>query len=94
MSRRQPSPTLTVGTQRNFYLEVPDRSDVLGALNALSVRHRRETALSESLEGDWVVSEVELGADEEYGYARCVMGDLRVVVVWSVEGWSTEAGAL
>jgi hypothetical protein len=59
-------------------LEVLLRLDLLGDHDGLLVLDRRHLLLTERLLGALVIAEIELCADEDNGYAGCVVVNLRV----------------
>jgi hypothetical protein len=63
------------------HLEVFHRTDLFGHLRSLCIRHRCEPSLSQSLEGQRVVPQIQLGPDEDHRYARSMVRDLWVPLV-------------
>jgi hypothetical protein len=60
------------------HLEVFHRTDLFGHLRSLRIRHRCEPSLAQPLEGQGVVSQIQLGPDEDHRYARSMVRDLWV----------------
>lgn len=71
-------------------LEVLLRLDFLGNHNGLLVLDGRHLLLAQRLLGGLVVSQIELGADQDDGHARCVVVNLGIPLgslVWGRRGW-------
>lgn len=60
------------------HLEVFHRTDLFGHLRSLCIRYRCEPSLSQPLEGQRVVPQIQLGPDEDHRYARGMVRDLWV----------------
>jgi hypothetical protein len=58
--------------------DIPDSINLLLALDTKRVGDRGHPLLPESLDRLGIVSEIELGADQDDGNARSVMRDLRI----------------